>query len=171
MARLGIITYGHPTLRLEAIEITKFNKQLHSLIDDMVETMRESNGIGLAAPQVNRSIKLLVIDMSLIDENLDYQAFINPNIVEFSEEKDSMEEGCLSIPGINEEVIRSSSIKVEYQDEEGVPQLLEADDLLAVVLQHEIDHLNGIMFTDRLSPMRKRLIAGKLKSLEAVGLV
>ena len=171
MARLGVITYGHETLRKIAEKVTEFDKDLRILIQDMVETMRESNGIGLAAPQINKSIQLLVVDKNLIDENEDYMAFINPEITYFSEDKETMEEGCLSIPGINEDVTRPEKIKLNYQNEYGDAHQLEADGLQAVVIQHEIDHLNGIMFTDHLSPIRLRLLANKLKSLESIGLV
>ena len=171
MSRLGIVTYGHSTLRKKAVKVTNFDKNLRILVQDMVETMRDSNGIGLAAPQINKSIQLLVVDMSLIDENEDYKAFINPEITFFSEEEESMEEGCLSIPGINEVVTRPETIQLNYQDEDGNSQELEASGLLAVVLQHEIDHLNGIMFTDHLSPIRKRLLGNKLNALESVGMV
>ena len=171
MARLGVITFGHETLRKIADKVTEFDEDLRILIQDMVVTMRDSNGIGLAAPQINKSIQLLVVDKNLIDENEDYIAFINPEIMYFSEEKETMEEGCLSIPGINEEVTRPEKIKLNYQDEYGDAHQIEADGLLAVVIQHEIDHLNGILFTDYLSPIRSRLLANKFNSLESVGLV
>ena len=171
MSRLGIITYGHPTLRKVCKKVTLFDDKLKDLIADMVETMRVSDGIGLAAPQVNYSIQLLVVDRHLIDETFDYEAYVNPRIMDNSTELDSMEEGCLSIPGINEEVTRPEKIKVLYQDESGHDREIDAEGMLAVVLQHEIDHLNGIMFVDHLSPLRKKLLGVKLSQIEKMGMV
>jgi len=171
MSRLGIVTYGHSTLRKVCRKVTQFDDKLKDLIADMVETMRVSDGIGLAAPQVNHCIQLLVVDRHLIDEMFDYEAFVNPRIMENSAEVETMEEGCLSIPGINEDVTRPEKIKVLYQDESGHDHEIEAEGMLAVVLQHEIDHLNGIMFVDHLSPLRKRLLAVKLSQIEKMGMV
>ena len=171
MARLGIITYGHPTLRKVAREVTVFDKKLRKLISDMVETMRDANGIGLAAPQVNHSIRLLVVDTGLIDDESDFEAFINPVIIEASDALETMEEGCLSLPGISEEVTRPERIKVAYQDEKGRHREIVADGLYAVVIQHEIDHLDGTLLTDHLSTIRRKLVSGKLSELESVGLV
>jgi peptide deformylase len=169
MARLGIITYNHPTLRKVGKKISEVDAEIKKLISDMVETMRETDGIGLAAPQVNRSLQLLVVDMNLIDENLDYEVFINPEITWKSEETETMEEGCLSLPGINEEVTRAESVSVEYTDENGELKKIDADGLLAVVLQHEIDHLNGTLFIDHLPPLKLKLLAGKLAEIEEIG--
>jgi peptide deformylase len=171
MARLGIITFNHPTLRKVGKKVEKFDDELKKLIADMVETMRDANGIGLAAPQVNRSLQLLVIDMGLIDENLDYEAFINPVIEQISDDFDQMEEGCLSLPGINEFVERPRTITVRYQNEAGEEKIVNATDLLAVVLQHEIDHLNGVFFIDHLAAIKRRLLAGKLEEIARLGVV
>ncbi len=166
MGLLKVITYGHPVLRKKAEKINEIDDDLLRFIDDMYETMVEADGIGLAAPQVNRSIRLIVIGLDLIDEELEPMAFLNPEIIEKSEETEPMEEGCLSIPGIREEVIRPVKVKVKFNDVDGNEQIWDAEGLLAKVFQHEIDHLNGILFTDRISPVKKSLIADELKNLE-----
>ena len=137
----------------------------------MYETLDQSEGIGLAAPQVGRSVRVVVIDLDVLSEDMpEYKgfrhAFINPHIVEYDESKtDSMEEGCLSLPAIHEKVTRPTRIRVQWLDEE-----LQAHDewiegYLARVMQHEFDHLDGKMFVDRVSPLRRQLIKSKLKAL------
>jgi peptide deformylase len=166
MAILKIITYGHPTLRKKAERITEINDDIRKLAEDMIETMDVADGIGLAAPQVNRSIRMIVIGLHLIDEDLEPMACINPEILEYSEETDVMEEGCLSIPGIREDVIRPKKIKVKFQTLDGKEEIWEADGLLARVFMHEIDHLDGILFVDKISPLKKKLLEPKLDNLK-----
>ena len=169
---LPIYIYGQPVLRKEAEDITPDYPELKELINNMYETLDSSNGIGLAAPQIGLAIRLVVIDLDVLSEDLpEYKgfrhAFINPHILEYDEEaeKDSSDEGCLSIPGINEKVVRPTRIHVKYMDE----QFQEHDEwvtgYLARVMQHEFDHLEGTMFVDRVSPLRKNMIAGKLKNI------
>lgn len=165
MAIHKIITYGHPTLRKKAEPVRVFDDQLKKLAEDMIETMVVADGIGLAAPQINQSIRMIVIGLDLIDENLQARAFVNPEVLEFSEEKEWMEEGCLSIPGIREEVLRPTRIKVKFQDLDGKEEIWEADGLLARVFLHEIDHLDGILFVDRISPVKRKLLQPKLENL------
>lgn len=169
---LPIYTYGNAVLRKESQDIDSQYSDLKTLIANMFETLTESDGIGLAAPQIGLDIRLVVIDLDVLSEDLpEYKgfrkAFINPYILEYDEssEKKSMEEGCLSLPGIHENVIRPTRIHVKYQDEDFVEHDEWVDDYLARVMQHEFDHLDGKMFIDRISPMRRQMIRGKLKNL------
>ncbi|GAB4180983.1 MAG: peptide deformylase [Calditrichia bacterium] len=166
MALLKIITYGHPTLRKIAEPVKEITDDIIKLADDMIDTMQVADGIGLAAPQVNKSIRMIVIGMDLIDEDLEPRAFINPEIIESSSDTEIMEEGCLSIPGIREDVERPVSIKVKFRNLDGAEEVMEADGLLARVFMHEIDHLNGVMFVDKISPIKKKLVSSKLHELQ-----
>jgi peptide deformylase len=168
MSILNVIKMGHPTLKKVAKPITEFNDDLKNFTKDMFDTMVIEEGIGLAAPQVNRSIRMIVIDMPLIDEELysEPMAFINP-IITKSAGSFCFEEGCLSVPEIREEIERAAEITVEYQDVDGNKHVMEAEELLAVVFQHEIDHLDGILFVDKLSPMKRSLLKQKLDDIEA----
>ncbi len=163
---MRVIKYGNPILRMKAKRIEKIDREVIQLVDEMIEIMRAEEGIGLAAPQIAKSISLLVVDHSLIDEDGIPKAYLNPEIL--SEEGESvMEEGCLSIPDIREEVTRPEKIKLRYQDIEGNAHEIQCDGLLARVLQHEIDHLNGILFVDRISSVKKKLLQKKLKQIAA----
>ena len=169
---LPIYIYGQPVLRKVAEDITPDYPELKELINNMYETLDSSNGIGLAAPQIGLAIRLVVIDLDVLSEDLpEYKGFrhvfINPHILEDDEEaeKDSSDEGCLSIPGINEKVVRPTRIHVKYQDENFQEHDEWVGGYLARVMQHEFDHLEGTMFVDRVSPLRKNMIAGKLKNI------
>jgi len=159
---LEILTYPNPELLKVSKPVEKFDKFLHTLLDNMAETMYEANGIGLAAPQVGHKIRAFVIDIAIDegDENKLHE-FVNPTISQGSG-MITFEEGCLSVPGLSEEVKRKESIRVDYFDRFGKPQTLEVQGLLAVAIQHENDHLDGILFVDRLSPIRKRMAKKKL---------
>lgn len=159
---LEILTYPNPELLKISKPVEKFDKHLHTLLDNMAETMYEANGIGLAAPQVGHKMRVFVIDVA-VDENDEHRLheFINPKISKGSGSI-SFEEGCLSVPGFSEEVKRCENIQIDYFDRFGKPQTLEASGLLAVAIQHENDHLDGILFVDRLSPIRKRMAKKKL---------
>lgn len=169
---LPIYTYGQPVLRKVAEDITPDYPNLNELITNMYETLDVAEGVGLAAPQIGLPIRLVVIDLDVLKEDLpEYEGFrhtfINPHIVEYDEnsKKESMEEGCLSIPGIHESVQRPTRIHVTYLDEEMKAHDEWVEGYLARVMQHEFDHLEGIMFIDRVSPLRKQLIRSKLKQL------
>lgn len=165
-----IVAFGHPNLRKVAVDIDKDYPDLDKLIESMYESMYESKGVGLAAPQINKSIRLFVIDAEPfsdeIPESIAFkQVFINAKIVEQSGEEWAFNEGCLSVPGINEDVIRPPKIRIQYYDQnwqffdevyEGIP---------ARIIQHEYDHLDGIVFVDRISGLRKTLIKGKLMDI------
>ena len=157
MSILKIYTYPDPILKQKAEPVNAFNDMLRQFIDDMAETMYSANGIGLAAPQVGKLIRLVVIDISSEKQPDELRVFINPRIVD-RRGSIKYEEGCLSSPGINEEVKRSEWIAVEYQEKSGKEQRLEAAGLLAVVIQHELDHLDGITFIERISRLKRMLI-------------
>ena len=168
---LPIYIYGHPVLRKVAEDITPDYPGLEQLITDMWDTLAESEGIGLAAPQIGKSIRLVVIDLDVLSEDMpEYKGFrniyINAHIVEKDETKtDSSEEGCLSLPAIHEKVVRPTRIHVAWDDEEFQHHDEWIEGYLARVMQHEFDHLDGKMFVDRISPLRKQLIKSKLKAL------
>lgn len=162
-----VTVIGHSTLRKRATEISKDYPDLNSVIDNMFETMYSADGVGLAAPQINKSIRLIVIDAEPMSEDepelKDFKKiFINPEIIERTGEEDFFNEGCLSIPGIREDVLRPSNIKIRYYDQEFNEHLEEFDGTKARIIQHEYDHLEGILFTDRVSAIRKKMIKGKL---------
>lgn len=169
---LPIYIYGQPVLRKVAEDVTPEYPELKTLITNMFETLDASNGVGLAAPQIGLAIRVVVIDLDVLSEDFpEYKgfrkAFINAHILEYDEEseKASSEEGCLSIPGISEKVTRPTRIHVKYFDEEMQEHDEWVEGYLARVMQHEFDHLEGTMFIDRLSPLRKNMIAGKLKNI------
>ncbi len=164
MEKLRIIKYGNPILRMKARKVEKFDHRIRNLVDNMILTMQVDGGIGLAAPQVAESLALLIIDHSLIFEDGKVTAYINPEILT-SEGESILEEGCLSVPDIREEVRRAEIITLRYQNLDGEIQEARFDGLLARVLQHEIDHLNGILFIDRISALKKQLLKKELKSI------
>ncbi len=171
MAVLPIIKLGHPTLRKRADEIDTVDESVRELVENLIDTMRLNEGIGLAAPQVNVLQRLFVIDLEQIDENLSPRAYINPRILS-SSGSEMMEEGCLSIPNVRADVTRPEVIEVEYLNLDGKPVKETLDGLSARVFQHELDHLNGVLFIDHISPLQRRLLAPKLKKIrEANSLV
>jgi len=161
---MRVIKYGNPILRTKAEPVKEIDHSILNLVDEMITTLREHEGIGLAATQVAETKSLFVIDMSLIEENGKPTAIINPVILSTTGEC-TFEEGCLSVPGIREEVKRPEIIRVRYQDIEGNEHEEEFGDLRARVFQHEIDHLNGVFFVDRISSMKRRLIQKELKEI------
>ncbi|GAB4224775.1 MAG: peptide deformylase [Bacteroidales bacterium] len=167
---LPIVAYGHPILRKVAQPIERDYPDLKQLIDDMYETMYATSGVGLAAPQVNRSIRLLVFDATpFSDEVPEAEGFkrvmINPEILEESGEPWSFNEGCLSIPEIREDVVRQPRIRIRYLDENWVEHDETFDSVMARIIQHEYDHLEGILFVDRISSLRKTLLRRKLQDI------
>lgn len=158
MAMREIITLGHPTLRQKARKVTRFGPEVQQLINDMVETMRAAPGVGLAAPQVDVQERIVVVELPADEEEglpAELYAFVNPEIVKASRETEEGEEGCLSIPGYIGEVERSTEIVIRGQDALGKPQRLKARDYLARIFQHEIDHLEGVLFIDRVTDPSK----------------
>lgn len=174
---LPIIGYGNPILKTTSKDINNSYPNLKQLIDDMYETMYNANGVGLAAPQIGKSIRLFIIDTAPflnIDENeiegikveSIKQIFINPVIIKESGDRLSFEEGCLSIPNIREDVNRKSDISIEFYDENFILNKKSFSGVVARVIQHEYDHIQGILFTDKLTSFKKRLLKNKLNNIE-----
>jgi len=162
---LPIVAYGDPVLKKKAEKISQDYPGLSELIDNMYETMYRSRGVGLAAPQIGLSIRLFVTDGAPFEEEevLKFkQVFINPVILEEDGEPWKFNEGCLSIPSVREDVKRPERIQIEYYDEKWKKHKRYFQGLAARIIQHEYDHIEGILFTDRISPLRKRLIKNKL---------
>lgn len=170
-----ITAYGDPVLRKKALPISKDYPDLKELIENMFETMYHSSGVGLAAPQIGLSIRLFVIDSTPFKDDDDEtngfkKVFINAEIIEEDGEKWKFNEGCLSIPGIREDVERKDLVVIKYLDENFKEHQEEYDGIRARIIQHEYDHIQGVLFTDHLSPFKKRLLKGKLSDI-AKGIV
>ena len=167
MAKLPILLLPDPILRAAALPVERVDADLRRLVDDMLETMYAAPGIGLAAPQVGVSRRLLVMDPSSRDDNPEPMALINPEILEFGDERQVGEEGCLSIPDIFADVERPASVLVRYLDEQGEPAERRFEGRPAVIIQHEVDHLNGVLFIDHLSKLRRDLLIRKFRKRAA----
>jgi peptide deformylase len=167
-----ILTAPDPRLQAVSMDVETVDGDIRSLIADMTDSMYAAEGIGLAAIQIGVAKRVLVIDLDQKEGNKNPRAFINPKITWASEEMAVFEEGCLSVPEIWDDVERPARIKAEYLDADGKKQILEADGLLATCLQHEMDHLNGVLFIDHLSRLKKNMAIKKLtkaKKLQAAG--
>ena len=174
---LPIIAYGNPVLKKKCQEIPKDYKRLNELISNMWETMYASSGVGLAAPQIGLSIRIFIVDTSPFsdDTKLDInernklsdfkKVFINPELIAISNKFNTFNEGCLSIPDVREDVVRENEIFIKYYDENFIKNELKLDGLRARVVQHEFDHIQGVLFTDKLSAFKKKLIKGKLNNI------
>lgn len=168
MAVLEILTAPHPFLKTKAQPVADVTAEHRQLMDDMVETMRASDGIGLAAIQVGRTERIIVVDVAPHYKERDetppplYQ-MANPEVIWTSEEETTFLEGCLSVPDQFDEVSRPARARIRYLDRDGNPQEIDADGILATCVQHEIDHLNGILFVDHLSSVKRSMILRKLK--------
>lgn len=160
MARLEVRLLGDPVLRRKAEPVGEITDELRALIDSMFETMYAEEGVGLAGPQVGEEIRVVVIDPHE-EEGPGPTALINPEVVSIGSQTKRREEGCLSIPGVSEIVERPDSVVIEALDREGKSFRIEAEGLLACILQHEIDHLDGVLFIDRLSPIKRRMLISK----------
>ena len=167
-----ILTEPNPFLRQKSIKVDVVNDEIRSLMDDMLETMYDAPGIGLAAIQIGVPKRVIAIDLSRDDEKKNPFYFVNPELITNSDNKAAYEEGCLSVPGQFAEINRPDKCKVKYLDYNGKEQILDAKDLLATCIQHEMDHLEGILFIDYLSKLKKSMIVKKLskqkKSLERI---
>lgn len=164
MAILPITVYGDDILRKKAKKIDNIDAKLLDIVNDMFETMYKADGIGLAANQVGLDMSLFIVDLSPVEgyEKLKPMIFINPQIIHFSDETDFLKEGCLSVPSVQAQVERPVGITLKYLDINGNEQMLERDDFLARVIQHEYDHLQGILFTDKVSKRDKSKISKDL---------
>ncbi len=161
---LKIFKYGAPVLRKKCKIITNISTDIAQLVDDMINTMYEDDGIGLSANQVGKDLSLAIIGKDAVDSENDL-VIINPKIIKYSDEKTTEEEGCLSIPDIKEKVVRSQNIILEYQDMNLNTHTQMFSDFPARVIQHETDHLNGVFFTDRISFIRKKLLNKQLNEI------
>ena len=174
---LPIVAYGDPVLRKETEAITKDYPDLDTVIENMFETMYAARGIGLAAPQVNMPIRLFIVDATPFEDDEDLseeeqkfvstfkKVFINARILEESGDEWAFNEGCLSIPDVREDVFRKPNIVIEYEDENFKKHTDTFSGIVARIIQHEYDHIEGILFTDKLSPLKKRLIKSKLANI------
>jgi peptide deformylase len=165
----SIVAYGDPVLRAQAEEIQKEGPiDIKQLSKDMFETMQKASGVGLAAPQVGKSIRIFVVDTTPMEDEKypDFKkTFVNPEILEESGEEWDFEEGCLSIPGIREDVTRYEKLTLRYFDEDWNEHIESYDGIAARIIQHEHDHLDGVLFTDYLNGFKRRLLKGKLNSI------
>ena len=171
--KLPIVAYGDPVLKRKADEIDEKYPNLDKLIDNMFDTMYEASGVGLAAPQIGLPIRLFIVDAEPFAEGEDSdpscigfkRVYINPIIYEETGEEWGFDEGCLSIPGVREEVMRKPNVKIEYYNREWELVEEELDGFRARVVQHEYDHIEGILFTDKINPLRRTLLQGKLQEI------
>jgi len=170
MAIRDILIIPEKKLRLISEPIKAFDKPLRTLVDDMFETMYEAPGIGLAAIQIGEPVRVITIDVAKKDDPKEPQVFINPEIVWTSEDTSTYEEGCLSIPEYYEEVERPAKVRVKYVDADGKAHEIEADGLLATCLQHEIDHINGVLFIDHISKLKRDMVVKKFAKLAKKGI-
>ena len=168
---LPIVAYGSSILRNPCLDVDSSYKNLNVLIENMFETMYAASGVGLAAPQINRSIRLFIVDTTPFkdDETPEHvvckKVFINPKILSVSGDSWSFNEGCLSIPGLRDNVKRQETIKIKYFDEQFKEHIEEYSGFAARVIQHEYDHINGILFTDKINPLKKQMIKRKLTDI------
>lgn len=172
---LPIVAYGDPVLKRRAIDIEQSHEGLQALIDDMIETMHAAQGVGLAAPQIGQGIRLFIVDATPFGEDEEdpesqkvkdfKEVFINAEILESTGEPWVFQEGCLSIPNIREDVMREPKIRIRYRDREWNLHEKEFDGYAARIIQHEYDHIEGILFTDHLKPLKKRMLKRKLADI------
>lgn len=163
MTKLKVYEYPHPILHQKAERVEKVDAEVRRLLDDMLETMYHEVGVGLAAPQVGILKRMLVIDYERDEEHPGHPVYmINPEIIWTSEERVCGEEGCLSVPGQRAEVERFAKVRVRYQDYNGQEQEVLAEDFFAIVIQHEMDHLDGILYIDRLSRLKRNMLLKKM---------
>ena len=169
MAKREILIIPDTRLRLKSEPVKAVDKPVKALIADMFETMYDAPGIGLAAIQIGVPKRVIAMDLAKKDDPAQPQVFINPEVVWASDEKATYEEGCLSIPEYYEEVERPKAVRVKYLDRDGKPQEIEATGLLATCLQHEIDHINGILFIDHISKLKRDMVMKKFKKAQKRG--
>jgi len=164
-----IVVFGDPVLRKKTVDIEKDSIDIKALASDMFETMESANGIGIAAPQIGKALRIFVVDGTKLEdeEGMDdfRKVFVNPHIIDETGDEWKFEEGCLSIPGLREDVSRNENVTIKYFDENWEPHEDTFDGMKARIVQHEYDHIEGILFTDHVSPLKKRLIKGKLANI------
>ena len=167
MAKLKVYEYPHPVLKQKAEKVAKVDDEIRSFLDDMLETMYDAAGVGLAAPQVGVSKRIVVIDVAHPDEGEERNPIylVNPEIIWHSDEESCQYEGCLSVPDQSAEVNRYKQVRVQYLDYNGKECEIMAEGLLAIALQHEIDHLDGILYIDRISRLKRQMLLKKLQKM------
>ncbi|TDO97405.1 peptide deformylase [Marinomonas balearica] len=164
MAVLTVLEYPDPRLRTVATEVEEVTPEIQAMVDDMLDTMYDQSGVGLAATQVDIHKRIVVMDHS--EERNEPLVFINPEFVVLDDEPNEFQEGCLSVPGYYELIYRAAKVKVKALDREGNPFEMDTDELMAVCVQHEIDHLDGKLFVDYISPLKRNRIKSKLQKLQ-----
>jgi peptide deformylase len=166
VAERPIVLYGDPVLREKAAPVETIDQDVKNLVSEMTDSLKQANGLGLAAPQVGESLRIFLVDFSTIDLNESVRVFINPEIIETDGEVE-MEEGCLSFPGIYQRVVRPAAARVRATDIDGRPFELHLTGLAARAVLHEYDHLEGVLFIDRISALARSLLKGRLRKLAA----
>ena len=169
MSKLDILVAPDPRLKQIAAPVETVDDSIRRLMDDMLETMYAAPGIGLAAPQVGRPVRVIVVDIAEKEEPPKPYRMANPQVVKASAECKVMNEGCLSVPDYYADVERPDKVTVSYLDENGAPQTLEADGMLSTCIQHEIEHLDGVLFVDHLSSVKRNIILRKLQKAKRAG--
>ncbi len=164
MAERRIVTYGDPVLREVSKAVDVIDQQVKDLVSDLVDTLKKAKGLGLSAVQIGVLKRVFIIDLSAIDITETLRVFINPEIIE-TEDEVEMEEGCLSFPGIYQKIVRPAKVKVKATDLEGHEFVLEAGGLAARAVLHEYDHLEGVLYIERMTPLTRTLLRGRLKKL------
>ena len=167
MAKLKVYEYPHPVLKQKAEKVDGVDDEMRKVLDDMLETMYAENGCGLAAPQVGVSKRVVVIDIAHEGEEPNPLYMVNPEIIWRSEEKEVCEEGCLSLPTLRAEVERPASVRIKYLDYNGDECELCAEDFLAVAVQHELDHLDGVLYIDHVSRLKRQMLIKKLNKIRS----
>jgi len=168
VAERSIVIYGNPLLRKVCEPVESINQETKDLVSDLIDTLKKAHGLGLAAPQIGVSRRVFILDLSAIDLTASLTVFINPEIIETSKQEIELEEGCLSFPDLYQKIVRPAVVKVRATDLEGNQFELEADGMTARAILHEYDHLEGILFIDRMSSLTRVLIKGRLKKLKKV---
>jgi len=171
MSKLDILVAPDPRLKVTSLPVPEVNDNIRRLMDDMLETMYAAPGIGLAAPQVGHPVRVIVVDVAEKDEEPHPYRMVNPRIVDASEELRVTNEGCLSVPDFYADVERADAITVEYQDETGEKHTLKTDGMLATCIAHEIEHLDGVLFVDHLSLVKRNIILRKLQKAKRAGTI
>ncbi|MDY0270454.1 peptide deformylase [Trichloromonas sp.] len=161
---LPIVTYGDPILRKKCNNVKEITENIIILINDMFDTLKNTGGVGLSANQVNIPLNIFIVNYEYNDDFIS-KVFINPNIIEYSDDKQISKEGCLSFPSLYDDVSRSSSIKIEYQDIDFNNKVDHYSGDIARIIQHEYDHLKGVLFIDKINPLKRKIISSKLKSI------
>jgi peptide deformylase len=171
MSKLDILIAPDPRLKQTALPVERVDDGIRRLMDDMLETMYAAPGVGLAAPQVGRLVRVIVVDVAEKDEPPQPYRMANPKVVRASEDARIMNEGCLSLPDYYADVERPDTVTVSYLDENDTPQMLEAEGMLATCIQHEIEHLDGVLFVDHLSLVKRNIILRKLQKAKRTGAI